>query len=1011
MEEAEKIDSDAKQQLRTRRIKPVFIGKLSEPLQVDNQIFKNGDSQQSKPMFKNFQRLQVEFPNPYSILYQNKNKSPPSSSSANVVSNMKIHPKFGKVTLQEDIVKIAELYCFLVSKSYKINILNEVKFLFQIVIKKCVIEESNTSSTSLLAKIFSSYHNCFYLVYISLYKLLFLHNLISFLNLSLLKCLVDCSSFFNFYPGQKESLMKITKLCSTEKEQERAIEINYSIINCSFVFNQTKTNECAQNFSNSFSSSIFRKQRDVFHLILDRYDNELSSGIATNDKKARRDFSLAILSMFDLSRDCVNISSLADLFYSKMIEKCIELSDLPSDEKKVKKLMDRINQINPNNVVSVHNYHLKLIQDIFKKEETFFCDFIYCADSHTFNQHLKLILQSELKKLITCDISGSLGKYTSVDAGNIFFVCLRKLCVLAKFLGFLTFYPYERQLFLNNKNSENFLTQQRVFQSMNEDNKQQVADFLDLEKYVLDSLNNRALIIAIPWVVEFMILIDPVTSLTPSYIGVVSLLICIYENYLSSSEDAAHSNRMFIQLYIEKLLSSCKISVSSLSKTDEFQELRNRIVPAYFSNVSEQPEKSSGLDFNVDIINNKTREYLLSHFSKEVIEIFKQNPNDTKARKMTLVSFRKTLLDKAEEQFLNINGESLKKSVMFLTDRLVTVLTKEIHNNFYPEIRKTKFNEFLSTNIQFKDNFQNWQNNEAFSKLTASFQADCTSYVEKNVRDRLSKIFPLIVDGDLGQDVIEFSCEICIKYVKQRCVSWIGANFKGANVFNHLQEHIRLQEQSKGMSKSLQLIAVHKVYSMFEKFIKDSRSKLDDLHQGVSTLEHDQLVTWLDDLKTIRQSEVLPLSSIQFIDTVLNDFFLCLVIFKPKLVDDVILDEWTELCTSCNIQFKRIVCSRNMHLLQKSPSPIETWRKYESLILRMLKFKMITFYDLEQETLALIKSEWPEDLLDRFASMLNEVLNHAKRNDLVSYNVDGSCSHDTIEFLSWICSREASFEF
>ena len=75
-----------------------------------------------------------------------------------------------------------------------------------------------------------------------------------------------------------------------------------------------------------------------------------------------------------------------------------------------------------------------------------------------------------------------------------------------------------------------------------------------------------------------------------------------------------------------------------------------------------------------------------------------------------------------------------------------------------------------------------------------------------------------------------------------------------------------------------------------------------------------------------------------------------------------------------------VISPRNFTILSESQSQIETWNKLEAFIGRLLKKKLLLPLVLEEQLLSVLKEEWPSDMLKRFASCLQGVVDSWRRS-------------------------------
>lgn len=91
-----------------------------------------------------------------------------------------IEPKYEAVTYKEEIKKLKTLYIQILMNNHTASLIEEIKFISAIINKRATSECAFVESSDKMDRIFSSYHNCFYFVYLA-FTDLFIENL--FINL------------------------------------------------------------------------------------------------------------------------------------------------------------------------------------------------------------------------------------------------------------------------------------------------------------------------------------------------------------------------------------------------------------------------------------------------------------------------------------------------------------------------------------------------------------------------------------------------------------------------------------------------------------------------------------------------------------------------------------------------------------------------------------------------------------------------------------------------------------
>ena len=99
---------------------------------------------------------------------------------------------------------------------------------------------------------------------------------------------------------------------------------------------------------------------------------------------------------------------------------------------------------------------------------------------------------------------------------------------------------------------------------------------------------------------------------------------------------------------------------------------------------------------------------------------------------------------------------------------------------------------------------------------------------------------------------------------------------------------------------------------------------------------------------------------------------------------------------------------RNLQIFIKSPSPKRTWDKFEAFVYRLLKYGLISPIEIEDQCFAIVKEEWPKDLLERFGSFLQGVIDSWKKRNPNNLDEFRNFTQDfeTLEWLSWFLNTD-----
>uniref|UniRef100_A0A8C6Y9B2 Codanin-1 C-terminal domain-containing protein n=1 Tax=Naja naja TaxID=35670 RepID=A0A8C6Y9B2_NAJNA len=415
-----------------------------------------------------------------------------------------------KVTYRKQLEHLAELYSICIAENLVPNIFSELFFVLQLLTAK---RTSFWNSSSLD---FNTISQCAFL-----FDCCCLGRIVSHLEKGTLKLLAENDRIASFSLGLHERLMAAY--------ENTTAKVSLWLPSCVQSVSFQPETDNRSNFSSDKAFHIFKKQRDIFYELLREWED--------NFEKTGWDFEKCLgdrirVMMAHLSAAC-NYSHFARLFQKQLLQMCkgsvgggTSWGDTPDQ--------DVLNMLGPDSL-----NRLKRLQERFLVPQSirgpcpppsfpgcqeFFRDFILSAGSYRFNQHLvdSLCLQIlELDSFALVEHEPSEGE----DEKKHFASVLMSLRLLAKFVGFLVFLPYRTSEPATGDLLESAITLRNHTHPV-----------LDIFKLLRQSIQKRCMVLTVPWVVEFLSLMDYIAPFLNYYEKIFALLLQLYR-YLLLSED------------------------------------------------------------------------------------------------------------------------------------------------------------------------------------------------------------------------------------------------------------------------------------------------------------------------------------------------------------------------------------------------------------------------------------------------------------------------------------------
>ncbi|NXY42122.1 CDAN1 protein, partial [Ceuthmochares aereus] len=447
-----------------------------------------------------------------------------------------------KVSCKKQLECLAQLYSSCIAENLVPNIFLELFFVLQLLTSKGTsaaedgdsdleVNEGNVSGR----QHFRSVHNC---VYFAVQVLDYQYEIISRLEKGTLKLLAENERIASFSPTLHKRLRQAYE-SSTAKV---SLLLPCSVQSVSF---QPETDN-RSNFPSDRAFHIFKKQRDIFYELLREWED--------NHEKTGWDFERVLgnkirAMMAHLSATC-NHSHFARLFQKQLIQMCKDpvgggasWGDTPDQ--------DVLNMLGSDNLSRLKRLQERFVvsQSIrgpcpppsFPGCQQFFRDFILSAGSYQFNQHLMdslclKILELNGLTLVEHEHSDGEADMDEQDEKKRFTVVLLSLRLLAKFLGFLVFLPY-RTVEQPTRDLQDSAVALR----------NQTLPVLDILKLLRQSIRDQRSILTIPWIVEYLSLVDHIAPFLDYYRKVFCLLLQVYRlMVLSEDKEMSFLNKLLI---------------------------------------------------------------------------------------------------------------------------------------------------------------------------------------------------------------------------------------------------------------------------------------------------------------------------------------------------------------------------------------------------------------------------------------------------------------------------------
>lgn len=289
-----------------------------------------------------------------------------------------------------------------------------------------------------------------------------------------------------------------------------------------------------ENFPTQNEFGAFKTQRDLFYKALKHWE------VAHLNRTFNfsQELEPSVKEIFKQSENAVNMAHFAKLFVSQLLMSSGETHESP-EELGLKLDQQRLNRLAQRLVTSNSS-----VEDQFPRTQAFFRDFISCCGSVAFLVQLQLALyvqlwrhndsSFELQQLQPDEEQEGAGAEQVAAPYVVRPQAMAELLMLAKFLGYVYALPYNRSPATTHVCPQQ-LQLRRQFQPP-----------FEMRTHLERAMRGGKLLITLPWLVQYLIMLDLVTLQLPASLSALELLYALYAEAQALSPQPLQSCALFI---------------------------------------------------------------------------------------------------------------------------------------------------------------------------------------------------------------------------------------------------------------------------------------------------------------------------------------------------------------------------------------------------------------------------------------------------------------------------------
>lgn len=871
----------------------------------------------------------------------------------------------------------------------------------------------NNGSTSDGSSILGSIHNCVLFASVVIQGQA---RLIQYADRTTLKLLIENERLKLFLPDLIPWLSCAYQKKDIIHNNSSFTETQITVLTGETVKYEIETDNC-DNFSTLKSFHNFRKQRDMFYECLNLWQSKhLEPSWSFESALTNK-----ILRLLTLNSDPVNMMHLVRLFCTQLINSAIN-KDQNDDNLDGTDIFG----INKN---KLSRLQARLVQPQTKPEprpvsqfpddQSFYQQFVDVACVNTlFSTHLIDCLVQRIVHLNKTCFDNDYENGSSDEVRFKFLICLKTSNLLAKFLGLIVFSPYRS---IETQPPDIIETEIIV--------RQEVQPPINVLMYLKDAIKNGRLIFTVPWVIEYLGMMDCVSFYLPYYNDVFQILFSVYKNI----SPRILQNRQFnIQSYENNITSATRllriteqeesgIAAFTLSTISPHSALLLRLRLGWLFDTSFFPEKlffslasdflqtdtvklvsgskKDGIDTS-DLVDEKVLFECCPYFAHIKLPLVTSSGTKSGTVKhITPVSaqFEKpsesyaatTLELQLEESFLSGQASSFRSTIDFVTERVASACIKHIcsvviapckeyiHSQL--EVLQAQSNTQVTLTIKKKQLVETAEN-EVILKIQDAVNEHCGIKLK-------NALFSLLGPDTLDTDISTIGLQIASRKCHERIIHWLHNHINFKDMFTKLTNESRNVEAFQP-SPSRCVEHKNEVISPPQTLINIKEILCDILENGGVTVEQQDVEKLLTDVLEVgRHRSDLVVAAEKLITQLTVDFSVVLIAYRPELLSKEVVSLFISIWQTTEFSvlqvdnpLERILCSRNILLLCQGGTAIATkvWSTLSDFICSLLIHEVLTAEQLESQCVALFRHSWPPAVLKLIADCLKSTLEKVK---------------------------------
>ncbi|KAK3907881.1 Codanin-1 [Frankliniella fusca] len=390
---------------------------------------------------------------------------------------------------------------------------------------------------------------------------------------------------------------------------------------------------------------------------------------------------------------------------------------------------------------------------------------------------------------------------------------------------------------------------------------------------------------------------------------------------------------------------------------------------------------------------------------------------------------------KLEDSFFHGLPASVHRTVEFVVERVTSSCVKYICNVWLPglkqqgvlklqdKIRSYQADPDSDIDISAMQNELKKEINLIVEQVALDLKAKCRSGVGEFCLSKCrGALLSLLPEESLSIPVCDMCVSIASRMSEERVITWLQSHATLSLYSKDLQTEV---EKSLKNRERLETVATAKTSHVAPganatwkhddsapspcTVLQPLKLMVCDILNGqdVSREEVNDILDKME-LCVTRRQDVVPAAE-RIFALLSVDLVIALVCHNPRMIDSSLLSRLIMLWKLDALRpvedgLARLVCPRNMLLLAQSNHPTRlVWEKLAEVVAAVLKANLVTPDLVENQCLAIMQQEWPQNILRCFAMCMNEVVRQYQKQKDVDYKF--------VLLLEWLAETMAQMDY